>query len=105
MPEPAQPKILHAANADIQFENVDFSYGEKPVLRNINLAVKAGQLVAFTIEYHGIPAAPAGSQPANGRENPGLRIVPNKYGEWSAFSENWPSFAPTLMPLPRLRHW
>ena len=47
VPEPAQPKMLHADKADIQFENLDFSYGEKPVLRNINLSVKAGQLVAL----------------------------------------------------------
>jgi subfamily B ATP-binding cassette protein MsbA len=47
VPEPVQPKMLHADKADIQFENLDFSYGEKPVLRNINLSVKAGQLVAL----------------------------------------------------------
>jgi subfamily B ATP-binding cassette protein MsbA len=47
VPEPAQPKMLHAANAGIQFENVSFNYGEKTVLQNINLDVKAGQLVAF----------------------------------------------------------
>jgi subfamily B ATP-binding cassette protein MsbA len=47
VPEPAAPKMLHAANADIVFENLDFHYGEKPVLQNINLTVKAGQLVAL----------------------------------------------------------
>ncbi len=47
VPEPAQPKMLHAGKADIEFENVDFNYGEKPVLRGINLTVKAGQLVAL----------------------------------------------------------
>ena len=47
VPEPAQPKMLHAANADIEFQNLDFSYGEKPVLHHINLTVKAGQLVAL----------------------------------------------------------
>jgi len=45
--EPAEPKMLHASHADIEFQNVDFSYGEKPVLRHINLTVKAGQLVAL----------------------------------------------------------
>ena len=45
--EPTEPKMLHASHADIEFQNVDFNYGEKPVLRNINLTVKAGQLVAF----------------------------------------------------------
>ena len=47
VPEPAAPKMLHADKADIVFENVDFNYGEKPVLHNINLTVKAGQLVAL----------------------------------------------------------
>jgi subfamily B ATP-binding cassette protein MsbA len=47
VPEPAQPKPLNATGADIVFENLDFNYGEKPVLRNINLTVKSGQLVAL----------------------------------------------------------
>ncbi len=47
VPEPAAPKMLHASNADIVIDNVDFNYGEKPVLRNINLTVRAGQLVAL----------------------------------------------------------
>ena len=47
VPEPAAPKMLHADQADIVIDNVDFNYGEKPVLRNINLTVKAGQLVAL----------------------------------------------------------
>ena len=47
VPEPVAPKMLHAKQADIVFENVDFSFGDKPVLQNINLTVKAGQMVAF----------------------------------------------------------
>ena len=47
VPEPAAPKMLHADQADILFENVDFNYGDKPVLRNIALAIKSGQLVAL----------------------------------------------------------
>ena len=47
VPEPAAPKMLHADKADIEFQNLDFNYGEKAVLRNINLTVKAGQLVAL----------------------------------------------------------
>jgi subfamily B ATP-binding cassette protein MsbA len=46
VPEPARPRLLQAAGADIHFENVDFSYGDKPVLQNINLQIKPGQLVA-----------------------------------------------------------
>lgn len=47
MAEPESPKPLVAANADIRFENVSFNYGEKPVLRDVSLVVKAGQLVAL----------------------------------------------------------
>ena len=47
VPEPAVPKMLHASNADIVIENLNFNYGEKPVLHNINLTVKSGQLVAL----------------------------------------------------------
>jgi len=47
VPEPAAPKMLHADQADIIFENLDFNFGDKPVLKNINLTVKAGQMVAL----------------------------------------------------------
>ena len=44
---PATPVRLHAANAAIQFDGIEFNYGEKPVLRGINLDVRPGQLVAL----------------------------------------------------------
>ncbi len=47
VPEPARPKTLRAVNADIEFAGVDFAYGEKSVLRDIRLTIKAGQLVAL----------------------------------------------------------
>ncbi|MBI3876884.1 MAG: ABC transporter ATP-binding protein [Verrucomicrobia bacterium] len=47
LPEPAQPKPLKAAGADVQFEHLHFSYGEKPVLTDIQLTVPAGKLVAL----------------------------------------------------------
>jgi subfamily B ATP-binding cassette protein MsbA len=47
IPEPAQPKALKAAGADIVFDSVCFSYGEKSALENINLRIKSGELVAF----------------------------------------------------------
>ena len=47
VPEPANPVPLPAADADIHFENVSFQYREKPVLRNFNLRVEAGQMVAL----------------------------------------------------------
>ena len=45
--EPKNPVPLQAAGADILFDNVDFDYGDKPVLRGINLTIKAGQIVAL----------------------------------------------------------
>jgi subfamily B ATP-binding cassette protein MsbA len=45
--EPAQPRKLQAAGADIQFEHVHFSYGEKVALDDINLEIKSGRLVAL----------------------------------------------------------
>jgi ATP-binding cassette, subfamily B, bacterial MsbA len=45
--EPASPVPLKAAGTDIEFKDVDFAYGDKSVLRGINLTVKAGQLVAL----------------------------------------------------------
>jgi ATP-binding cassette, subfamily B, bacterial MsbA len=47
IPEPGHPKPLKAAGADIHFKGVEFSYGDKAVLRRIDLTVKAGQLVAL----------------------------------------------------------
>jgi ATP-binding cassette, subfamily B, bacterial MsbA len=47
VPEPNQPKMLQADGADIQFDRVDFAYGDKPVLQNIKLQIKSGQLVAL----------------------------------------------------------
>ncbi|HEY5911766.1 MAG TPA: ABC transporter ATP-binding protein [Verrucomicrobiae bacterium] len=47
LPEPASPKPLKAQGATIRFENVGFSYGEKAVLRDINLTIRPGQLVAL----------------------------------------------------------
>jgi subfamily B ATP-binding cassette protein MsbA len=47
LPEPARPQPLRAAGADLEFDGVDFAYGEKPVLQAICLRIKAGQLVAL----------------------------------------------------------
>ena len=47
LPEPVNPKLLQAREVPIRFENVSFSYGEKPVLHNINLTIQPGQFVAL----------------------------------------------------------
>jgi subfamily B ATP-binding cassette protein MsbA len=38
---------LHAVGAGIRYENVTFGYGGEPVLRNINLDIKPGEIVAL----------------------------------------------------------
>jgi len=47
IPEPANPKPLRAAGAEVTFDHVGFAYGEKRVVREVNLTVKPGQLVAL----------------------------------------------------------
>jgi len=45
--EPAQPVPLRAAGAAVCFDNVSFSYGDKEVLKDIQLTVPAGRMVAL----------------------------------------------------------
>jgi len=45
--DPAQPAPLRAAGAEIHFDNVSFGYGGGLVLRDIQLKVKPGQMVAL----------------------------------------------------------
>jgi subfamily B ATP-binding cassette protein MsbA len=45
--DPPNPVPLEAKHSDIQFESIDFDYGEKPVLRGITLTVKSGRVVAL----------------------------------------------------------
>jgi aminopeptidase N len=80
---------------------VTFAHANNRLTLPIAASSRSGQLVSFTIQYHGIPASPAGTPLGpNGRDGgPGLRIIPNKYGEWSAFSENWPNRARQWLPM------
>jgi subfamily B ATP-binding cassette protein MsbA len=47
LPEPTQPKPCRAAGASVQFDHVDFAYGEKPVLRDVHLTIQPGTMVAL----------------------------------------------------------
>jgi len=47
LPDPPHPVPLHAAKAEIQFDNVSFSYGDKPVLSNVNLRVEPDRMIAL----------------------------------------------------------
>lgn len=50
IPEPLNPKPLHAAGAEVTFEHVEFAYGEKINIQDVSLTVKPGQLVALVGE-------------------------------------------------------
>jgi ABC-type multidrug transport system fused ATPase/permease subunit len=45
--EPANPTPLNATGKEIAFSSIDFSYGDKAILHEVNLTVKPGQLVAL----------------------------------------------------------
>ena len=45
--DPASPVPFRAAGADIVFDHVGFSYGEKSALVDFNLTIRAGQVVAL----------------------------------------------------------
>jgi subfamily B ATP-binding cassette protein MsbA len=47
MEEAKDPQPLQAAGAKIHFQNIDFDYGDKPILRSIEFTVEPGQLVAL----------------------------------------------------------
>lgn len=45
--DPKHPKKIIHRNPDIRYENVTFSYGETPVLKNIDLEIPSGKTVAL----------------------------------------------------------
>jgi subfamily B ATP-binding cassette protein MsbA len=45
--DPPHPVPLKAAGADIHFDNISFNYGDKPVLRNVQIRVEPGRMVAL----------------------------------------------------------
>jgi subfamily B ATP-binding cassette protein MsbA len=51
VPEPANPSPLQAAGKEIHFDGVDFTYNQdpslNPVLRDVNLHIQPGQLIAI----------------------------------------------------------
>ena len=47
VPDPVRPAIFTAPKKDIVFNDMTFSYGNEPVLRNVSLAIPVGQVVAL----------------------------------------------------------
>lgn len=66
--------------------NVTFTHAGNVLRMQLPRPSAVNDARRFTIAYAGIPAG-------------GLRIMNNKYGEWSAFSENWPDHARDWLPM------
>jgi aminopeptidase N len=62
---------------------IPFTHAESRLRMTLPAAARAGDVVSLSIAYSGVPAA-------------GLRIGPNKHGDRTFFSSNWPDKA---------RHW
>jgi ATP-binding cassette, subfamily B, bacterial MsbA len=45
--DPSHPKPLKAAGSEIHFDNVTFSYGDKLILRDVQLRVQPGEMLAL----------------------------------------------------------
>jgi ATP-binding cassette, subfamily B, bacterial MsbA len=47
LPDPVTPKPFCAPLQAIRFENLSFAYGEEPILKNLNVSIPVGQVVAL----------------------------------------------------------
>ena len=47
MPDVEKPRVLDSVNGEVQFDKVQFSYGDEPILTDVDLTVKPGQTVAL----------------------------------------------------------
>lgn len=79
-------KGMTVTSVTIDGRSVSFVHRDNRLALPLPQPARAGRHVRFTIAYHGAPAN-------------GLRLIPNKYGEWCAFSENWPNRAREWLPM------
>jgi aminopeptidase N len=63
-----------------------FTHTDHKLTLQLPVAPAVSERREFTITYSGVPAN-------------GLRLIKNKYGEWCAFSENWPNRAREWLPM------
>ena len=64
---------------------LDYTHEDDVLTIRLAESGRAGQRIDVTVEYRGAPAA-------------GLRIGPNKYGDRTFFSDNWPNRARNWLP-------
>jgi aminopeptidase N len=65
---------------------VPYEHSGDRLIITLPAAPRAGERRSFTVAYHGVPAG-------------GLHIVPNRYGQRTFFSWNWPTFARDWLPV------
>jgi aminopeptidase N len=83
---PAAGKGMTVSSVTSGGTAVSYKHGENRLTLALGTAPAAGDRREFTIKYEGVPAN-------------GLRLIQNKYSEWSAFSENWPNRAREWLPM------
>ena len=83
---PADGKGMTVSEVTSSAGAVAFTHQANRLHITMSTPAKAEEHRIFTVKYHGTPAN-------------GLRLIKNKYGEWSAFSENWPNRAREWLPM------
>jgi aminopeptidase N len=83
---PANGKGMTVTSVTSDGKAVRFVHQNNVLTLPLQTPSTTGRHAKFTIAYHGAPAG-------------GLRILPNKHGDWSAFSENWPNHARDWLPI------
>ena len=83
---PAEGKGMAVSAVTSAGQSVQFTHQGDRLRIPLAAPSKAGQEIAFTIQYRGIPAD-------------GLRLIRNIHGERTAFSENWPNRARQWLPM------
>jgi aminopeptidase N len=74
-----------AASGPDRGEQIEFRYGVDRIVVPLGAPTRQGERLAITVQYSGEPET-------------GLKIGPNKYGDRSFFSDNWPTRAHHWLP-------
>jgi aminopeptidase N len=81
--EAPEGKGMEVASVTLNAQALTFTHEKDVLLIQLPVPSKVNQELTVSIQYQGIPAS-------------GLKIAPNKYGDRTFFSDNWPN---------RARHW
>ncbi len=81
--EALEGKGMEVSSVTFDGQNLRYTHNKDALFIQLPAPSKANQEITVTISYQGIPAS-------------GLKIAPNKHGDRTFFSDNWPN---------RARHW